>query len=171
MVSGYFSGVFHPGNPAILVSYNQVEVTIAIPIEHNWDNHLQIHGKSCSRCGLETLATGVPRITAGADVFKIGESVEKFATQQIQISIVIEIGEMRRRAAKGVDWCALRQNLEWGIVERRFGGPFVAKHKNKTVERSVSPFSLAVPSIVPAVVAPVFNSHNHVERTVAIVVD
>ena len=64
-----------------------------------------IISRSMARMPCRRPSGGPPRTreVARADVFEIGEAVEELAADEVEISVAVEVGEVRRGPAEGFD--------------------------------------------------------------------
>ncbi len=89
---------------------------------------------------------------------EVREAIEEFAAEQIEITIVIKVNKIRRRTTEYFEYLACRCQLDGFGVARRGRCAFVFQHQDKTVERTVRPCAVAIPCVIPSIVAPVLNS-------------
>jgi hypothetical protein len=85
------SGVLDERDTTILVAHDEVNVPVAVPVERHRHDHLQFHRQRPAVFSAE-LDTGlIFRSGAGADVSKIGETIEERPAEQVEVAITVEI--------------------------------------------------------------------------------
>jgi hypothetical protein len=88
--------VFDQRYPAILVAHDQVEIAVAVRIERHRHDHLQVHHQRRTVVERQPATGRVSRLGSRAGILEIGEAVQEFAAQQIQIAVSVKVGEVRR---------------------------------------------------------------------------
>jgi hypothetical protein len=97
------AGILDQRDPAILIPDDQIEIAITIPVEGDRDDHLQIHRQRSSAEVFQSPPGGVDRLCSRPGILEVGEAVEKFTRQQVEITIPVEVLEVWRGAAEGID--------------------------------------------------------------------
>src|SRR5262245_24589900 len=99
-VGGELSAVFDESDAAVFVADNQVMVAVFVPVEGDGNDHLEVHRERIAGGGFQALAGGVARSSARADVFEVGEAIEEFATEEVEVAVVVKIFEVGGGAAE-----------------------------------------------------------------------
>jgi len=101
---------------------------------------------------LEFPAGGIDGILSCADILEIGQGVEKFAANQIQVAIVVEIAEVRRRSAVQIDYFIGGFELDGAVIAGGLIRAGVADIIDKAMQGAFGPPAFAVKGIVPSVI-------------------
>ena len=162
------SEVFDERDAAVFVANDEIKVSVAIPIESGGRDHLDVHDEWVSVAALEFDSVGVDRFRAGAGVLEVGEAVEKFAAEEIEVAVAIEVAEVGRGPAVDIDGGTAGVDFE-----ARFGiaAGFVFDEVDPAVKRAVLPTALCVVGVIPNVVGPVAHACDEVQVAVAFPVD
>ena len=129
---------------------------------------------------------------ARADVLEVSEPVEELAADEVEITVPIEVREVRRRPAEGFQRLVADHDAERLLVAaevrrriRNFRFPisdfrvrlltsaatgYPPRHIHEPAQRPVGPLAARVVSIVPDVFRPVADPDYQVLRAVAVVV-
>ncbi len=73
--------VLDKGNPAVFVTDDQILITICIPVDRGRSDHLQMHDQRLAIAADQFDAAGICGFLPTADIFEIGEAIEKFAAE------------------------------------------------------------------------------------------
>ena len=170
VVGGELPGVLDERHAPVFIAHDEVDGPVLVPIKGRRRDHLQVHRERWAVAGLEPASRRVLRRGARAGVFKVGEAIEEFAADQVEIAIAVEVREVRRRPAERLDRFTARLHLHRLVVAWLRGGAAVADEIHEAAQRAVRPLAVRVVGVVPAVVRPVAHAHDKIELTVAIVV-
>ena len=170
-VGGELAGVQQQRDAPVLVADDEVGMAVLVPVERDRDDHLQVHRERLAVRQLHATTRCVARLRARADVLEVGEAVEELAAQQVEVAVAVEVHEVRRRAAEGVDRLAARFNFARRVVARLRRRAEILEPVDETVERAVGPFARAIVGVVPAVFRPVIRADDEIDRAVAIEID
>ena len=91
-----WSIVLDQRDATVLIADDQVEVSVGIPIERDGDDHFEVH-RQRSALTHQPLPRRIIRLCASAHIWEIREAVEELTTEQVQVAVTIEVGEVRRR--------------------------------------------------------------------------
>lgn len=101
---------------AILVARHQIPISVKVPVKSDGNNHLQIHCERSTVGSLDTPTSSIFRADASADVLEIRHSIKKLATDQVEVSVSVEVGEVRRWTAKNLQHLIGGLQLLWRSI-------------------------------------------------------
>ena len=119
----------------------------------------------------EPSASGIAGRPAGAEVLEISEPIEELAAEQVEIPIAIEVDEVRGWPAEDLKILAGRLHALGGSILRHLVRTFVAEPIDEAAQRALGPDTLGIIAIIPAVIGPIADAHDHIGLPVAVVVD
>ena len=194
MVGGELPGVLQERHAAVFVADDEVDVAVLVPVERHGRDHLEVHRQGPRRAGeggrlAGRLPGGGPGLRVGTgrnrqasawrvawlgprpDVFVVGEAIEELAAEHVEVAVAIEVREVRRRPAEGLERSLAGVQLErlcvYGVLVRAF----VARDVDETAQRPAGPVALRVVGIVPAVIGPVADADREVVAAIAVEID
>ena len=106
-----------------------------------------------------------------ADVLEISEPIEELAAEQVEIPVAIEVREVRGRPAEDLEILAGHLHARGGLILRRLVRTFIAEPIDEAAQRALGPDTLGIIAIIPAVIGPIADAHDHIGPPVAVVVD
>ena len=193
MVVSELAGVLDISDASVLVADDKVELTVLVPIERDGGDHLEVHGQRTRRprqcLGFERSlpsrrtrprghsrrqgqppSGGILGLGPRPDVLKIGETVQELAAQEIQVSVAVEVREIRRGPAEDLEVLAARPHTYGCLILGLRIGALIAHDIDETAQWPFDPFAFLVVSIVPTVVGPIADADDDVGLPVTVVV-
>ena len=165
------AGVLDEGHAAVFVAADEVEVAVLVPVDRGRRDHFEIHREIATRVGLDARDKRILRLGARAGVLEIGEPIEELAAEQVEISVAIEVAEIRRRPAVGLHGPIRGHDLLRLVIRRLLVRAGVREQIHVAAQRAVHPAAFGGVGVVPAVFGPVTDADDEVVFAVAIVID
>ena len=161
-----FTGMLHERDGTVFFADDKVHVAIFIPVDGGGHNHTEIHGEAFT-VGGDHFTGCVVGCCARADVFEIGEVVDKAAAEEIEIAIVVEIGKVGRGHAVDIDAYALAFKADGVFVFGCGRSAGIFDDVDIAMEGAAQPVAITVISVIPAVLEPVPHADHDVEVAIA----